>query len=457
MKNKKMKIMVSLVVILAIISITLGVQSYNKTKEVELSYENQYNQALYGLVDYVQNVETYLAKSLISTTPEHGAETLTHVWREANLAEGYLAMLPMNSNELANTSKFLNQVSEYSYALSRKNINNESLSQEDLDNLGKLHDYSVEMENTLNQLVTDMNDGRISWKELTNTSDKVMAQQVSNMSQDSFSSLEENFHEYAGLIYDGAFSEHITNAEKKGLTGEEIDEGRAEKVATDFVGSDRIKEISSSGESENSEINSYDFNIKVNDADDKNTMTVSVSKKGGHIVFMNYNREVNVENLSNEQANEIAKNFLTQKGFNDMEATYYMKESGIVTINYAYNQKTEYGDVIVYSDLIKVKVALDNGEIMGIETSGYLNSHYDRNISNIQITKESAKENLNKNIEVQTEKLAIIPTEWKTEVLCWEFKGKVGDTQFLVYINAETGKEEDILILLETPGGTLTM
>ena len=77
-------------------------------------------------MDYVQNVETYLAKSLISSTAEHGAETLTNVWREANLAQAYLSRLPIESQELENTEKLLNQVRDYSYSLSRKNIYNES-------------------------------------------------------------------------------------------------------------------------------------------------------------------------------------------------------------------------------------------------------------------------------------------------------------------------------------------
>ena len=80
---------------------------------------------------FLMILENYLAKATITSTPEHGAETLTKVWREANLAQVYLAQLPISSNELSNTSKFLNQVSEYSYSLSRKNIYNEELSQEE--------------------------------------------------------------------------------------------------------------------------------------------------------------------------------------------------------------------------------------------------------------------------------------------------------------------------------------
>ena len=53
--------------------------------------------------------------------------------------------------------------------------------------------------------------------------------------------------------------------------------------------------------------------------------------------------------------------------------------------------------------------------------------------------------------------LAIIPTDSKDEVLTYEFKGIVEEREFLVYINTDTLEEEKVLIILETPGGTLTM
>lgn len=60
-----------------------------------------------------------------------------------------------------------------------------------------------------------------------------------------------------------------------------------------------------------------------------------------------------------------------------MQENYYMKENGFITVNYAYKQD----DVVMYADLIKVKIALDNEEVTGLETTGYLNCHYDREIS----------------------------------------------------------------------------
>ena len=221
----------------------------------------------------------------------------------------------------------------------------------------------------------------------------------------------------------------------------------------DFVGRDQIKEISSNGLAENADIPTYDFNVKLNNQDDSNELTISITKKGGHILFSNFNRDVEVENIDDETANEIGLDFLNSKGYTNMKRTYYLKEEGVMTINYAYVQN----DVTMYPDLIKLKVALDNGDILGIETQGYLNSHTERNIPEVKVSKEDAKKTLNKNLEIKSEGLAIIPTEYKTEILCWEFKGTVDGTDFLVYINAETGKEEDILTIVNTPNGTLTM
>ena len=448
-KNRlKDRHMLSIIVVLFSIIVILGIYTYKKQIEYRQASENSYNMAFYEVVDYVQNVEVYLAKSLISSSPESGAESLANVWREANLALSYLSQLPISSHELENTSKFLNQVSDYSYSLYTKNLKDTELTDEDMNNLKELHQYSVELENTLNQLSADINDGRISWGELTDEGTVAFAQQVSNISQDSFDNLEQTFHEYSGLIYDGAFSEHITKAEKVGLAGENIDEETAKNKAKELFDQNNIKEITSYGKSEG-DINSYNFGITFND---ESVATVSVSEKGGHVVYMDKNREVTAEVISQEEADQKAKEYLEKNGFSNMKETYYLKQSGIVTINYAYQQD----DVIMYPDLIKVKVALDNGEILGIETTGYLNSHTTRKLEEPKITVEEAKESLNDDLTIESEALAIIPTEWKTEVLCWEFEGIVEGLDFIVYVNANTGKEEDVLIITNTPNGTLT-
>ena len=348
MKNAKKIIMWSIIVVLAIIIALLGYFLYKKNNEVELASRNLYNNNFYELVNYVQNVETYLAKSTISTSSTHSAETLTYLWREANLAQTYLANLPIESQELEKTEKFLNQVSDYSYTLSRKNIKGEDLNDEELKNLEELHGYSMDLKNVLNQLGTDLEQGSITWKDLKSNANEEFSQAVSS-NLDIFGSLEEDFHEYSGLIYDGAFSEHLTSTEPKGLTGDDISEEDAKNKINSVFGSENIKEISSLGVNENSELPSYNFSLK-NQKDEN--ITIAITKKGGYIVYFNCNRDVQEEKLSYEDANKKGLEFLNNLHVNNMKETYYLNENGIITINYAYLQD----NVVMYPDLIKVKL-----------------------------------------------------------------------------------------------------
>lgn len=447
MENNKKNII--LVVFLIFIIGIMGYFIYQKNKDIKLASENLNNNNFYELVNYVQNVQTYLAKSTISKSNTHSAETLTYLWREANLAQTYLSRLPISSQEMENTEKFLNQVSDYSYTLSRKNINGEDLTEEELKNLEDLHKYSLELENVLNQLAQELENGTLSWKDLTINGKEEFAQAVSTKT-DVFSSLEENFHEYSGLIYDGAFSEHLTSSEPKMILGSEISEEEAKNKVKEFLGEENVIEITMLGQGQNTDIQSYNFAVKTKD--EENT-TVAISKIGGYVLYSNCNRDVNEEKINYDEANKKGKEFLQKEGFSNMQETYYLNENGIVTINYAYSQN----DIIMYPDLIKLKIALDNGEIMGIETSEYLSNHTEREIQKELITIEKAKQRLNPNLEIMSSRLAIIPTEFKTEILCYEFKGKIENTEFIVYINAENGNEEDILVVYNTPNGVLTM
>ena len=440
----KNKIWIALTVVLLIIIAILGYNLRNKSMAYSTTKENDYNRAFYEVVDYVQNVKTYLAKTMVSKSAEHGAEMLTHVWREANLAQSYVGMLPIESQELENTEKFLNQVSEYSYTLSRKNIDGQGLTDEDINKIKELYNYSNDLSNTLNEMSTELNNGTLTWEDLMKNTEASEIAEVST-----FNVVEENFHEFTGLIYDGAFSEHMTSTEKKGLTGDDIDEETAKQKAEEFIGKDKIKSTQNNGYVENGDIPVYRFEMTTND---NQTIGISISKKGGHVVYLNYNRNVTEEKISEQDAVQMGKEYLASKGYPNMQETYYLKENGFITVNYAYKQ----GDVVIYPDLIKIKIALDNGEIIGLETTGYLNCHYERNIPTAQISMEEARENLSDKIEIKSEGLAIIPTEWNTEIFCYEFKGKVEDIDFIAYINAETGEEEDILIITNTPNGTLT-
>ena len=445
--SKEMFYKISVTFLIILVFVT-GYFAFRLKEQYNFEKDNEYSDAFISLVNYVNSVENYLAKAMITKSSEHAAKTMTEVWRDSNLAMMCLSRVPLSSESVSNVSKFLNQVSDYAYSLSRKNIDGESLTEEDFDKLKVLYNHSKELENTLNTLSDEFYSGEINWIEAAN-SDSSFAQAVDNLTV--FSEVDNNLNNYEGLIYDGAYSDHINKLDKVGLTGEDVDEETAKDKAQKFFKEYDIERIDLNSFIENADIPGYDFIVDFKNKEEN--ANVFISKKGGHVVLFSMDRQIQEEKVSHAECLEIGKAFLESKGFNSMKETYFIKEGNVITVNYAYNDS----GIIVYPDLIKVKMALDNGEVLGIETTGYLNSHKQRPYFEPKIKIEEAKENLNSNLEILSENMAIIPTEWKTEIVCYEFKGKVENKEFLVYINADTGREEDILVILDTPNGNLTM
>ena len=302
----------------------------------------------------------------------------------------------------------------------------------------------------MSELSGQIGGGRMYWNEIKKKGSATFKQVNQTDNSNIFEQVSNTFQDYPGLIYDGPFSDHITDIKPKGITGSTISAEEAKNVATTFLGKDKVKEITSISESNNSKIPCYSITAKLTNDNESN---MDISKVGGHVIWMLYNRDVKDKTLSINDAKQKAKDFLTSRGLESMESTYYIEQNNIATINFAYKQD----NVTVYSDLVKVSVALDNGEILGFESAGYLFSHHKRDIATPKITEEQAKELINKDLNAKSSGLAIIPTEVKTEVLVYEFTGKVNDREFIVYINAETGNEEDILIIINTPNGILTI
>lgn len=438
-------VITSFLIIFALLGYIVKIRNDNKQ-----SLENSYNHAFYELAAYVENIDTLLAKALVSKDPVHGAKTMSEIWRQSNLAKTNLVQLPIEQNLIAQTSKFLSQTSDFSHALTMQTIEQKALSDEQLSQIKSLSDYATKLQNSMAELSGQIGGGKMYWNEIQKKGSTTFKQVNQTENSNVFEQVADTFQDYPGLIYDGPFSDHITTIEPQGITGNPISAEDAKDVALNFLGKDKVKEITAISESNNSKIPCYSITAKLSD---DNEVNMDISKVGGHTIWMLYNRDVKDKTLSIDDAKQKAKEFLNSRGIDSMESTYYIEQNNIATINFAYKQD----NVTVYADLVKVSVALDNGEILGFESAGYLFSHRIRDIATPKITEDQAKELINNDLNAKSSGLAIIPTDVKTEVLVYEFTGKVNDRDFIVYINAETGNEEDILIILNTPNGILTI
>ena len=71
LQTMKKNYIYGIIIILLIISIILGYFLYKEKSRYSIATHNQYNLAMYELIDHVQDVENYLAKAMITSTPEH--------------------------------------------------------------------------------------------------------------------------------------------------------------------------------------------------------------------------------------------------------------------------------------------------------------------------------------------------------------------------------------------------
>ena len=101
-------------------------------------------------------------------------------------------------------------------------------------------------------------------------------------------------------------------------------------------------------------------------------------------------------------------------------------------------------------------MALDNGEVLGYDARGFLVNHRERSFGEPAIGEDEAISKAAEGLEVDGCRLAVIPTDAVEEKLCYELKCRADNGRnVLVYLNADTGREEDILILIESDTGVL--
>lgn len=440
------------IVVIAVVAIW-GIYQYKHASNLRQELDNQYNRAFFDMVGYVNNVDTLLTKSMIASSTTKTASTLQEAWRQANLAQTNLGQLPVSQPVLAKTSKFLTQVGDLAYTLDNQNMSGKALSDEQYKTIEKLQGMSSGLKTSLNDLQSRITSGRIKWGELANKGTALFSKTSSKVSSNQFENLDKTFQDYPRLIYDGPFSEHLSGMEAKGLTGDMINAGKAKDLVRQYFGADKVQDITDAGKNDNDVIKTFSFSVSFKGKPKEQTASISITQKGGMIYWMLYNRAVDGKKISMDKAKEIGRKYLEDHGFKNMKDTYYLSEDGAATINYAYTAN----NVVCYPDLIKIKIALDNGEIIGMEAKGYLSSHTDRKLGTPKITLAEARNKLNKRLTVMSSGLAVIPTKYKTEKFCYEFKGKLNNKDCIIYINAETGAEEDILMIINTPNGTLTM
>lgn len=428
--------------VLILVLFSAFVINAQKASELSRQLNADAERSLSTLEACMSSINTNLTKGLYANTTPMLSSMAISLTRDAASAKNSLSALPLSDTQLDNMLKFLSQVGAFVSTLDRKLSLGESITSEERNQLKQLIDVSQKLLSELDTITQGVEDGSVSFKQAGSTLKKSTDQ---SMQIDSaFGDAEQTLTDYPTLIYDGPFSDHILNQSPKTLEGKsDISKEKALEIASDFIGVD--KSTLRFDSETNGVIETYNFFV--------DSINISVCKKGGAVLYLLGSSNAGESVITPEQAVENAKNFLSAKGYENMKESYYSTQDGICTVNFAYENE----GVICYPDLIKLSVSLETGNIISFDARGYIMNHTDRPPVQSKISADEAKMSVSDYLTVMSSRLAVIPTDYKTEKTAYEFHCKTPDEQeVLVYIDVLTAKEDDILLLLYSDGGILT-
>ncbi len=429
----------------------LALQARARAEAYRLYLENGYRHAFAELSANLNELDVALQKGIYATSPSMLGVLCTQIYGKAMSAQMALGELPYSNIELEQTAAFLAKAGDYAAALSRSAAVTGVCSDEQREALRGLSAGASDLSARVAGLQSDLMGGAVTLEDLEAAEARLSAAEGGGhtLADSSYQTVESDFPELPSLIYDGPFSEHIAGRTPAMLEGrEDVTQDEARLAAARFL--DLKPELFTLVSAGSGRLPTYSFSAMV----DGGELYVEVTRRGGLVVELLHSRPVESAALSREEAVAAAAAFLTSRGYPNMTESYFIDQGNVLTINYAAQQ----GEVLCYPDLVKVSVALDNGRVVGFESEGYLMNHTLRDLPRSPVSLGKAQAALSPELDILSHRLALIPTGGEYEVLTHEFKCQSADGRHvLVYINAQTGQEEKILILLEDESGTLVI
>lgn len=438
----------------AAFAVTSGfaVQGYVRAAQYRRLLDNGYRHAFAELATAAGELDVSLQKAAYATSPALFSVLCAQTYAKATAAQSALGELPYGNVELEQTASFLAKTGDYALSLASAAESGQVCTQEHRNTLQALSQSASEIAGILQGIQADLSAGTLDPESLEEVQQRLAAagqegDQVESGS--TFQTAEADFPEVPSLIYDGPFSEHLSNRTPRMLEGlPQVDEQTAKEAAAAFLDlrSD-IFTLTASGEGA---LPTYGFTAMV----DGGELYIEVTRQGGQILQLFTSRPVGEQTVTRAEGYAAAEQFLTDHGYQDMGPSYSIDQNGLLTIHFASRQDGVY----CYPDLVKVQVALDTGDVVGFEAHGYLMNHGDRTLSAPAVSADQAMGQVPESLTVLNTQTALIPTGGEYEVLCHEFKCQSANgSHVLIYVNAQTGEQERILLLLEDESGTLVI
>lgn len=410
---------------------------------INASYDSAFSQ----VASSVNELDNKLSKLIISTGTSSGQTTLllTDVWKEAGTAQQMLSQLPITHTVVSSLSRFVSQVGDYSYMLERKTALGTPLDAGDVAQLTTLSHQCNDLAGQLNALYQS---GNVHWPQ----NQDIYLAAVPGVNQFT-DKLAAGTQDLPQLIYDGPFSDSRANQMPKELPNTDVTADQAKSMALQALRVANV-DLTASGDMDG-KVPCYVFEGALPDG---GNALIEVTKKGGLVYNMTLNTPDTADRMpAPEEMDAIAvkaTDYLSTIGYKDMKPAYTQYSMGFVVVNCVYF----INDVLYYPDMIKVWINVKNGQPSGLDAQSYILNHVsNRSEPAPVVTQEKVVNDLSLRMDVDSVRLAVIPTPDLKESFCYEVHGFKDDEEFLVYVDALTGAEQQIFRILDTAEGKMSI
>ena len=430
----------SVAVLLSIyLALDYGIQAQRSAQALE----DAYAQRVLETQEHLQAIGLKLGKAPVAADARTQVELLAGISRQADSVVSGLSALPLSHIAMSDTMKFCNQLSEYTMVLALSVSAGQPLSQQQTTELSSLESQCALL---LGQFATARETMVAESLRLTAQPGVFYAEAQAAQRPLEQVADPDNGMDYPSMIYDGAFSDARHYGSPKALGEGRIDQRQAMEAARAFVGEERVRSVEAAPDSGGA-LASYGVKLTLNDGV---VLNAEVTRQGGKMLWMVPEHAAFEPGWTLEECAEAARDFLLDRGYGEMEANHYQVYDGLAVINFVAVQD----GVLLYPDLVKVQVRMDTGEVVGLEANNYLMNHTERTGLSPALSGEQALEKASSRLEAGQARLCVIPYR-EGERLCYEVPGRYEGREYRVYIDAITGEEAEVLMMVDSVGGRM--
>ena len=426
------RILAVVLVALTAALLLLGAARTAELARAEAKIAAVYQKAFYETCELTEGISANCRKLLVAADDMQMQALLGDISRDAQGAASDLALLPLSDGTVSATLKFINQTEDFAASLSEKLAAGVAVSDADRETMAQLSESAARFSVGLNRLLERYERGEASFT-------------GADYADGALAPLTGSAGDYPTLLYDGPFSDGATAGSYQLLeTLPEVDLSGARAKLEAFISAE---DVSYQGMS-HPEVDVYEFRLRSGEY----SLSAGVTKRGGEILYILPDEGVGETNYTEAQLLDAAKAFLISRGYGAMEMSYYSRYGGILTVNYAASQD----GVILYSDLLKLQLSMKDGSVIGLDAKSYLKNHVPRTIGTPAISQDEAMLRVGARLAPLSARLCLIPQN-NSEYLCYEVLAADASGEFLVYIDAQTGVERELMQVLSRENGTLVM